>query len=134
MVEMDVVYEGKLHCNVTHGPSGNVISTDAPKDNQGLGQAFSPTDLLCASLGSCMMTIIGIYGQRHEIELAGATVHVTKEMILEPVRRVGKITLTFKLPNVPSAQRDALEKAAHSCPVIKSIHPDIQVISQFVYA
>lgn len=133
MVEMDVVYEGKLHCNITHGPSGNVISTDAPKDNQGLGAAFSPTDLLCASLGSCMTTLLGIFAQRHGIELAGSTVHVTKEMVTAPVRRIGKITLAFKLPAVALEHRAALENAAHTCPVSKSIHPDVQVVTQFVY-
>src|SRR5213593_3910341 len=81
MVAMDVVYEGKLRCRVTHEPSGSRIATDAPKDNQGLGEAFSPTDLVGAALGSCMLTIMGIYARRHSLDLSGTTAHVTKDMV-----------------------------------------------------
>jgi putative redox protein len=134
MVEMNAVYEGQLHCSVTHGPSGNVISTDAPKDNQGRGEAFSPTDLLGAALGSCMLTVMGIYAQRHNIDITGATAHVTKEMVTAPVRRIGKLTLTIRVPKpVPVEQRAIIERAANTCPVHQSLHPDVEKVVAFEY-
>jgi putative redox protein len=134
MVEMNVVYEGQLHCNATHGPSKATISTDAPKDNQGLGEAFSPTDLVGAALGTCTLTILGIYAQRHNLDLVGTTAHVTKEMVTAPVRRIGKLTVTIRIPKpVPEAQRQALENAVRTCPVHQSLHPDVQQIIEFVY-
>ena len=134
MVEMDGVYEGQLRCSITHGPSKNKISTDAPKDNQGRGEAFSPTDLVGAALGSCMLTIMGIYAQRHNLDLAGSTFHVEKEMVTAPVRRIGKLTVKFQLKGaIPAEQRRALESAALTCPVHKSLHPDVHVDAAFSY-
>src|SRR4051812_17281775 len=127
MVEMNVIYEGQLHCSAKHGPSGNVISTDAPKDNQGRGEAFSPTDLLGAALGTCMLTVMGIYAGRHNLDIGGTTAHVTKEMVTAPIRRIGKLTVTIKVPKpVPPDQREPLERAAMTCPVHQSLHPDVQ--------
>ena len=97
MVKIDMVYEGDLHCRLTHGPSGDVIQTDAPVDNNGKGEAFSPTDLMASSLGACMMTVMGIAAKRQGVELKGTTVRIEKEMITAPVRRIGKITVVFTM-------------------------------------
>ncbi len=134
MVKISVVYGGDLHCRLTHGPSGKELTTDAPKDNMGKGESFSPTDLVAAALGSCMMTIMGIYARRHGIDLAGTSVEVTKEMIPEPERRIGKLSVIFKMARgIDPRHRPALERASFTCPVHKSIHPDIQVPATFQY-
>ena len=134
MVEIDIEYEGDLHCQALHGPSGSRLATDAPADNQGRGEAFSPTDLLATSLGTCMMTTMGIYARRKEIDLRGSRVRVLKEMVADPHRRVGKLTVTFVLPgHIPEGQRGALEAAAHTCPVHRSLHPDVQKEVVFRY-
>src|SRR5579863_881145 len=115
MVKMKMIYEGQLHCVLTHEPSGSVIQTDAPKDNMGRGEAFSPTDLVAAALGSCMLTVMGIAAARHNIDLKGTTVDVSKEMITSPVRRIGSITVIFHMaPGIPQDKRTMLEAAAHS--------------------
>ncbi len=133
MVQMKVVYEGGLHCRLTHGPSGAQIVTDAPKDNMGKGEAFSPTDLASAALGSCMLTLMGIFADRHQIALTGAQAEVSKEMADNP-RRIARIAVTLHLPKgIPPAHRPALERTALTCPVHKSLHPDIQVPVQFQY-
>src|SRR5271168_1847243 len=97
MVKMNIIYEGQLRCTLTHEPSGAVISTDAPKDNMGRGEAFSPTDLVAAALGSCMLTVMGIAAAKHNIDLKGTTVQVSKEMITAPVRRIGSITVILQM-------------------------------------
>src|SRR5512146_333687 len=93
MVQVDVSYEGSLRCVARHGPSGATLTTDAPVDNMGRGAAFSPTDLVATALGTCMLTIMGIVAQRHNIDISGATVSVTKEMAALPVRRIGRLTV-----------------------------------------
>src|SRR5262245_42428950 len=134
MSVITVAYEGDLHCRLEHGPSGAEIVTDAPPDNQGKGEAFSPTDLLAASLGSCIMTVMGIYARRKEIDLRGSSVRVTKEMVHDPLRRVGRLAVVIDLPGtVDPGLRPALENAAHTCPVERSLHPDIKVDVQFRY-
>src|SRR3990167_2678018 len=115
MVKIDMVYEGNLRCRLTHGPSGDEILTDAPVDNMGKGEAFSPTDLAAAALGSCMMTIMGIAAQKHNLDLAGTTFEIEKTMVTVPVRRIGKIAVRFEMPRgVESANRKMLETAAYS--------------------
>jgi len=134
MVEMDVLYTGDLHCSIKHGPSGGTLVTDAPKDNQGRGEAFSPTDLVGAALGSCILTLMGIYAKRHNIDITGATAHVSKEMATAPSRRIGKLTIKVKLPNrIPPEQRQVFENAARACPVGLSLHPDLQQVLEFKY-
>lgn len=134
MVKLQVTYEGGLHCNLKHGPSGSQISTDAPKDNHGKGETFSPTDLVSSALGACMLTIMGIVAQRHSIKLEGAEVEVIKEMVQEPVRRIGKLTVSFKMPaGIPEKERALLQRAAETCPVHKSLHPDIEIPVSFSY-
>lgn len=126
MVKMSMVYEGDLHCRLKHGPSGNQIVTDAPVDNQGKGEAFSPTDLTAASLGSCILTTMAIAARKSSINMDGATADVEKEMVTEPVRRIGKISVRIMMPRgIPSDKREFLEKIAHNCPVQKSLSPDV---------
>ncbi len=135
MVEVEIAYEGRLRCRAVHGPSGATLSTDAPKDNMGQGESFSPTDLVATALGSCMLTIMGIVAQRHGIELAGATVTVSKEMVTSPIRRIGRLTVDIRVPRAVSPeQRSLLENAAHTCPVHKSLHPDIETPVMFHWA
>jgi len=128
-----VVYEGNLRTVCTHLKSGTEIQTDAPPDNQGKGERFSPSDLLATSLGACMMTIMGIKARDMQVDLAGMKIEVEKIMKQEP-RRVGGINLTFHCPDtltLTEKQKTILENAAHTCPVIYSIHPDIKIDVQF---
>ncbi|GIW76414.1 MAG: hypothetical protein KatS3mg104_1477 [Phycisphaerae bacterium] len=131
MVQIDVVYQGKLHTRATHEPSGSTLVTDAPRDNMGLGEAFSPTDLLATSLVTCMLTTMGIVAQREQIDITGATGRVIKEMTSTPPRRVARLTVTLHLPQkLDEEQTQKLTNAAHACPVKKSLHPDVEVITQ----
>ena len=131
---MEILYEGGLRCRLTHGPSGTVMSTDAPKDNMGKGESFSPTDLVASALGSCMMTVMGIYAERHELTLDGTRLEVIKEMVQVPVRRIGRLSVTFRMPaGIPLDHRKALESAALACPVKKGLHPDIENPTVFLY-
>lgn len=129
MVEIKLSYEGNLHCSAIHVPSGNTLVTDAPLDNNGLGQAFSPTDLLATALGSCMATVIGILAKRKEISVEGMTVTVRKFMADDQPRRVKRLELDLVLP-LPASHPDRalLETAARGCPVHHSLHPDIEVV------
>lgn len=129
MVEIDVEYQGGLHCAAVHGPSGDQLATDAPVDNNGRGEAFSPTDLVATALGSCMFTIMGIYAARKEIPLEGATVKVRKHMAADMPRRIARLELDFRIPLPPDhPECSALVNAAKTCPVHHSIHPDIEVV------
>lgn len=125
MVRMTLEYLGDLQMKAKHGPSGTELSTDAPVDNQGRGLSFSPTDLTATSLGACMGTIMGIVAKRHQINLTGMTMTVDKEMISQPRRRIGKLTVHVKGPAVSETDRKTLENAALTCPVFESLHPDI---------
>lgn len=134
MVKMSMVYEGGLRCRLTHGPSGAEILTDAPVDNHGKGEAFSPTDLMAASLGACMLTVMGIAARKNNITLDGTTADVEKEMVVDPFRRIGKITVNVRMAaGIDPAQRSILETAAHTCPVHKSIHPDVKLEIAIIY-
>lgn len=121
------IYQGGLRTEATHLDSSTTILTDAPKDNQGNGEAFSPTDLLATSLGSCMLTIMGIAARTHSIEIEGTEAEITKIMAAEP-RRVAEIKIIFNFPKeveYSAKERKILEAAAHSCPAAKSLHPDL---------
>ena len=131
MVQMDVVYEGELHCKAVHGPSGAVLTTDAPVDNQGRGASFSPTDLLATSLGVCMMTIWASGRSGKASILRGTRVQVTKEMAADPRRRVSRIGLHFDLPSARSPRPGPGRGTARTCPVALSIHPDLEVVARF---
>ncbi|MCK7481434.1 MAG: OsmC family protein [Candidatus Moduliflexus flocculans] len=129
-VEINIVYEGELRCSAQHGPSGVVLKTDAPVDNQGKGESFSPTDLVATALGSCMMTIMGIVARRNGYPIEGTRVKVLKEMVQEPVRRIGQLTVEIHFANggrLQEKDRKILQQSAHTCPVLKSLHPDIEV-------
>lgn len=134
MVTIDVVYEGGLRCRATHGPSGAVLTTDAPVDNHGKGEAFSPTDLAATSLATCMTTIMGIVAQRDGLHLEGLAVQVEKHMTAAPPRRIARIVAAFAMPaGLAAADRVRLERAAHSCPVGLSLHPEVQIEARFAY-
>lgn len=135
MVKSIATYEGQLHCSVQHQPSSSSIVTDAPVDNQGKGQAFSPTDLMGASLGSCILTTLAIVAEREKIDLIGAKAEVDKEMRTQPSRRIDKLVTKITLPaSVPVDFRPRLEAAAHRCPVRASLHAEIEVPIEFVYS
>lgn len=124
-----IVYEGNLRTVCTHENSGNSFETDAPLDNQGKGERFSPTDLMATSLGACALTIMGIKARDMEVDLNGTTIAVEKIMKSEP-RRVGGINLTFNFPasvNADEKQRVIIERCARTCPVFYSINPDIEL-------
>ncbi|MFT4032848.1 MAG: OsmC family protein [Siphonobacter sp.] len=128
MATAHTIYLGELRTQATHLQSGNQIITDAPVDNQGKGEAFSPTDLVATALGSCMLTIMGIVAEREGIELKGTELDVTKGMAANP-RRINRVevNLTVKTPvALTEEQQKKLENAAHTCPVAKSLHPDIE--------
>jgi putative redox protein len=128
MVQIDIAYQGNLRCQAVHAESGAAVLTDAPKDNQGNGESFSPTDLVATALGTCMLTIMGIVAKRANIDLARATVRVQKEMASTPVRRIARLTVEIHVPaSVPVEMRPQLERAALGCPVFKSVHPDIEI-------
>jgi putative redox protein len=135
-VEINVSYLGQLHCEAVHGPSGASLATDAPTDNGGKGASFSPTDLVATALGTCVLTILGLVAQRHEIDLQGTTVHVTKEMITQGVRRIGSLRTVVTVPKglvEDPSMRERMEMAARKCPVHQSLHPEINAPIEFVY-
>ena len=128
MVEIKIDYEGGLHTHAVHGPSAATLQTDAPVDNHGRGEHFSPTDLLAAALGSCMLTVMGIVAQRHGWELEGARVRVEKHMETDPVRRVGRLVVDLDFPaGIPESARSVLLRTAETCPVRKSLHEGIEI-------
>ncbi|MHC5064013.1 MAG: OsmC family protein [Planctomycetota bacterium] len=134
MVTIQAVYEGDLHCVATHGPSGTALSTDAPKDNQGLGESFSPTDLLATGLMTCVMTIMGIAARKDGLDLAGMKGKVVKHMVADPTRRIGGLDLEITMPaGLNSGSRKMLEEIASTCPVCYSLSPKIDVKVSFSY-
>lgn len=135
-VEVDIVYKGDLLCEAVHGPSGDTLVTDAPVDNGGKGSAFSPTDLVGTALGSCIVTIMGLTAAQQGLDIAGTRVHVVKDMVADPARRIGALTVTVTLPAggaIGAENRARLENAAKVCPVKQSLHPDTHVDVQFIY-
>ena len=134
MVEIRMSYEGDLRCRATHMPSNSTLLTDAPVDNQGKGEAFSPTDLVATALGTCMMTIMGIAAARMSLDLRGMTAVVTKEMT-PPPRRIARIAVTFTIPgHFTDEQKQKLQNAALTCPVHKSLHPDVAAPVEFKWS
>jgi uncharacterized OsmC-like protein len=128
-------YSGSLRTQATHIQSGNTIITDAPTDNQGRGEAFSPTDLVCSALNSCMMTLMGILANRENIDLTGLTSEVTKIMQNNP-RKIQEIQITFNFPNLVATeeQKTKLKRAALTCPVALSLSPEVKQTVIFNFA
>jgi putative redox protein len=135
MVKLQIRYDGDLRCLATHGPSGQTLHTDAPVDNHGRGESFSPTDLVATGLGACMGTIMGILAGRHALDLRGMEISVTKEMSTDTPRRIARLATTIKVP-LPAdhAKRPLLESGALTCPVHQSLHADIEKPVDFVWA
>lgn len=127
MITMTVTYLGALRNQATHIKSGNTLITDAPTDNKGKGEAFSPTDLLCTSLVTCMITLMGITADEKSIQLGSIDADIEKVMYSDP-RRVGEIKIEFSIAqnNLTDREMKIIENAAKHCPVAKSIHPEIK--------
>jgi putative redox protein len=134
MVAIHLEYQGDLHCKAVHGPSGTVLTTDAPKDNQGRGESFSPTDLAATALGSCILTVMGIMARSLNVDIAGTTATVEKEMANAPVRMIHRLKVKIDVPHrVSEEHKQRLKKAAETCPVHKSLHPDVQMPIEFTW-
>lgn len=134
MTTSKITYLGNLRTEAVHLQSGKTIITDAPTDNHGKGEAFSPTDLMSTSLGSCMLTIMGIVAGRHSINIDGTTVDITKIMKDNP-RRVGEIIVEFNMPtsNYSDKEKQLLENAARTCPVAQSLNTELKQTVLFNY-
>lgn len=132
MVSMTAIYKGDLRTEITHLKSGNRVITDAPPDNNGRGEAFSPTDLTCASLNSCMMTLMGILAQREGIDLKGLTSEIVKVMASNP-RKIAEIKISFTHPNLAATevQKTKLKRAALTCPVALSLSDSLVQTVEF---
>lgn len=128
MATVTAKYLGDLRVESTHAASGATLITGAPLDNQGKGEGFSPTDICTASLAACALTIMGIYGKNHGVDITGAQAEVTKKMSASPPRRIAEIDLTFIMPDraYSDKEKQSLERATASCPVHLSLHPDIK--------
>lgn len=124
-----IIYKGNLRCECTHNQSGTIIETDAPTDNRGKGERFSPTDTICVGLATCITTTMALKAVDMGIELAGTTVAVTKHMQSEP-RRIAKIDVILTMPdtlNLDEKDRIILQRIGDNCPVAKSLHPDLAI-------
>jgi putative redox protein len=128
MVTINVDYEGDLRCRATHGPSRSELITDAPVDNGGRGETFSPTDLVAMALGTCILTTMAFRAKSLGLDLAGATVNVDKEMATAPTRRIGRLSATVQIPGkIADRHQKVLEATAFSCPVHKSLSHEIDM-------
>jgi uncharacterized OsmC-like protein len=128
-----IIYKGELRTAATHLQSGSVIETDAPTDNQGKGELFSPTDLVATALGACMITTMGIKARTMDIVLDGTRLDVTKVMASDP-RRISKIIVHLFFPatlQLDDRQKEILERTARTCPVERTLHPDVELDMQF---
>ena len=134
MVTIQLTYQGGLRCSATHLPSGNILSTDAPVDNNGKGESFSPTDLLATGLGACMATVMGIVAERKQISLDGLNVDVRKHMSTDTPRRISKLEVDINMP-IPAdhPERALFEAAARGCPAHHLLHPDIEMIFNWTW-
>jgi putative redox protein len=132
MVQIDVVYQGALRTQATHGPSGQILITDAPVDNQGKGESFSPTDLVATALASCLLTLMGIVAERHDVDLQGASARVVKGMASAGPRRIERLDVQIRVPlELDDKVRVALEKAAMGCPVHATLGSNVQMDVSF---
>ncbi|MGB2868545.1 MAG: OsmC family protein [Bacteroidota bacterium] len=134
MVPQSTLYLGELRCKATHGPSKVELTTDAPTDNHGRGQSFSPTDLVVTALSTCMITTAAITAQRDGVKLDGTKIYAEKHMSTDAPRRIAKIvTHLYVAPGIPVDYRPKFETLVQTCPVAKSIHPDIALDLKFTY-
>tara|TARA_Y100000588_G_scaffold230650_1_gene244382 strand:- start:147 stop:551 length:405 start_codon:yes stop_codon:yes gene_type:complete len=134
MSEANIVYQNNLRTEAEHIASGEKIVTDAPVDNNGKGEAFSPTDLVAAALGSCMITIMAISANKYDIDVSGTNASVKKIMGSDP-RRISEISIDINMnKNIEEKDRKRLERAALACPVHKSLHPDMEKKIRFIYS
>src|ERR1700730_14922112 len=134
MVKIEIEYTGDLHSEAVHTQSGSRLQTDAPLDNGGKGESFSPTDLVATALGTCMTTTMDIYAKRNGFGIDGTKATVIKHMSSEPVRRIGKLEVVVEVPLPKDApQRAKLEKVALNCPVLQSLHPDLEIPVSFLW-
>ncbi len=134
-VRIDCEYLGDLRLRATHAPSGTVILTDAPVDNQGKGESFSPTDLAATALATCMGTIMAIQGRTLGLELKGMRISVEKHMSAQPPRRIARLELLIEMPaGIPSDAKLRLERAAAACPVHHSLHPEVITETNWIWA
>ncbi len=132
-VPMTAAIQG-LSCELTHGPSGSIIKTVPPRDNGGTGMSFSPTDLVGAALAACALSTMALAAQREGLSWGDARASVEKRMT-PPPRRIGELVVVFDMPReVRTEQRARLEEAARTCPVVRSLHPDVKVPIEFRYA
>ena len=128
MIEISIDYQGQLRCSAIHQPSGDCLATDAPVDNNGRGEAFSPTDLVATALGTCMATVMGIVARQKEISLEGMKLRVRKHMSADSPRRISRLEVEAEMPiSVDHPDREMIQSAALECPVHHSIHPEIEV-------
>lgn len=134
MVQIDVTYQGGLRCEAVHGPSGTKLVTDAPVDNHGKGESFSPTDLVATALGVCIPTIMAMVAEREKIDIVGMRITVQKEMAAQPPRRIAKLATRIQMPKgLTDAQKAKLERAAHTCPVHQTLQGNVEMPIEFVY-
>jgi putative redox protein len=132
MVTINGEYQGELHCTSVHGPSGGTLVTDAPKDNQGRGESFSPTDLVATALATCIATTMAIVARHHGVDLKGLRYEVTKEMSADGPRRIARLAVTLTMPPAArEAPAGVLEKAAHACPVQQCLAPGVETLLTF---
>jgi uncharacterized OsmC-like protein len=134
MVTISGEYQGDLHCSAVHGPSGTPLFTDAPKDNQGRGEAFSPTDLVATGFATCIATTMAIAARKHGVEIGGIRFEVTKEMSADAPRRISRLTARLRMP--PAARgvpQGILEKTANTCPVHQSLAPSIEKVIELIW-
>jgi len=132
MVSIQLEYQGDLHCKAVHGPSRTELNTDAPKDNQGRGESFSPTDLCATALGTCMLTTMGILAKTLNLDMSGATAVVEKEMTSSPPRKIQRLTVRIRMPyGFGEEDQLKLERAAETCPVARSLHPELEQVVEF---
>lgn len=128
-----ILYKGDLRCECTHLQSGTIIETDAPTDNRGKGERFSPTDTVCVALATCMITTMGIKAMDMNIDLSGTSIDVKKHMLPDP-RRIGRIEVTLRLPaGIEEKDQLFFQKVGDNCPVMKSLHPDLVVDANYIW-
>jgi putative redox protein len=134
MVTITGEYQGELHCSAVHGPSGMTLSTDAPRDNQGRGESFSPTDLVATAFATCIATTMAIVGRKHGVDIGRVRYEVTKEMSTDGPRRIARLRARLWMPAASRAvPQGDLERAANTCPVHQTIAPSVEKVIELIW-